>query len=108
MEKFNYKNIIQIPHINKIIINININKTLNNTKTLNKTIKNIHHITNQQPIITKTHKNITTFKLHKNHTIDIKNYTHIHQLKKNITHYLTIQHKHKLTAQIVQEKQNDE
>ena len=63
MEKFNYKNVMEIPKIDKIVINIGLGDVKENPKDLENAIKDLEQITGQKPIITKSKKAIAAFKL---------------------------------------------
>ena len=63
MEKFNYKNVMEIPKIDKIVINIGLGDVKENPKDLENAIKDLEQITGQKPITTKSKKAIAAFKL---------------------------------------------
>lgn len=62
-ETFNYKNIHQLPKIEKIQINRGLGGAAQNSKTLKKTVDEFRAITGQQPVITKAKKSIAGFKV---------------------------------------------
>ena len=63
MKKFNYKSIMEVPKIDKIVINIGLGDVKENPKSLENAIKDLAQITGQQPVITKARKSIAAFKL---------------------------------------------
>ena len=63
MKKFNYKSVMQVPKLDKIVINIGLGDVKENPKDLENAIKDLEQITGQKPIITKSKKAIAAFKL---------------------------------------------
>ena len=63
MKKFNYKSIMEVPRLDKIVINIGLGDTKENPKELDNAIADLSKITGQKPIITKSKKAIAAFKL---------------------------------------------
>lgn len=63
MKKFQYKSIMQVPKLDKVVINIGLGDTKENPKSLENAIKDLAQITGQQPVITKARKSIAAFKL---------------------------------------------
>ena len=63
---FNYKNLQQIPNIQKIQLNRGLGINAQNSKILKKTILEFRYITGQQPIVTKSKKSIAGFKVREN------------------------------------------
>ena len=63
MKKFNYKSIMEVPRLDKIVINIGLGDTKDNPKMLENAINDLSKITGQKPIITKSKKAIAAFKL---------------------------------------------
>ncbi|BBA84681.1 50S ribosomal protein L5 [endosymbiont of Euscepes postfasciatus] len=72
MEKFNYKSIMEVPYIYKITLNIGIGHLASDKNILNKYIKNISLISGQKPILTKSKKSISNFKIRENFVIGCK------------------------------------
>ena len=70
-QKFLYKNIHEIPKINKIILNRGIGEGSQNSKRLNKSLKELMLISGQKPIITKSKKAIAGFKIRENMPVGI-------------------------------------
>ena len=63
MKKFNYKSIMQVPKLDKIVINIGLGDTKDNPKSLENAMNDLAQITGQRPMITKAKKSIAAFKL---------------------------------------------
>ena len=63
MKKFNYKSIMEVPKLDKIVINIGLGDTKDNPKSLENAINDVTLITGQKPIITKAKKAIAAFKI---------------------------------------------
>lgn len=63
MEKMGYKNVMEIPRMEKIVINMGIGEATQNVKTLDGAVEDLKAITGQKPVITKAKKSIAAFKL---------------------------------------------
>ncbi len=63
MKKFEYKSIMQVPKLEKIVINIGLGDTRDNPKGLENAVADLTLITGQKPMITKAKKSIAAFKL---------------------------------------------
>ena len=63
MKKFNYKSVMQVPKLEKIVINIGLGDVKENPKSLDNAVAELAMITGQKPIITKARKSIAAFKL---------------------------------------------
>ncbi len=63
MKKFNYKSVMQVPKLDKIVINIGLGDVKENPKSLDNAVEDLTMITGQKPIITKARKSIAAFKL---------------------------------------------
>lgn len=72
MKEFNYENIMQVPRISKIVINIGLGEALDNPKVLDGAVADLRLITGQQPVITKAKKSIAAFKLREGRAIGVK------------------------------------
>ena len=72
MKKFNYKSIMQVPKLDKIVINIGLGDIRDNPKSLENAMKDIELITGQKPIITKARKSIAAFKLREGANVGCK------------------------------------
>ena len=63
MKKFNYTSVMEVPKLDKIVINIGLGDTKENPKSLENAVSELAQITGQKPIITKSKKDIAAFKL---------------------------------------------
>jgi large subunit ribosomal protein L5 len=63
MKHFNYSNIMQVPRLNKIVINMGLGEAIQNIKILDSATEEIAAITGQRPVITKAKRSIAQFKL---------------------------------------------
>ena len=72
MKKFNYKSVMQVPKIDKIVINIGLGDVKDNPKSLDNAINDLSIITGQKPVITKAKKSIAAFKLREGVNIGCK------------------------------------
>ena len=69
---FNYKNVMEVPHIVKVVVNIGLGEALGNSKALDAAITDMTTITGQKPIQTKARKSIANFKLREGVIIGVK------------------------------------
>ena len=72
MKKFEYKSIMQVPKLEKIVINIGLGDTKENPKALENAMNDLALITGQRPVITKAKKSIAAFKLREGVNIGCK------------------------------------
>ena len=72
MKKFNYKSIMEVPKIDKIVINIGLGDVKDNPKSLENAMNDLAQITGQRPIVTKARKSIAAFKLREGVNIGCK------------------------------------
>ena len=72
MKKFNYKSVMEVPKLDKIVINIGLGDIKDDPKTLEGAIKDLSAITGQKPIVTKSKKAIAAFKLRAGANIGVK------------------------------------
>jgi large subunit ribosomal protein L5 len=63
MKRFNYKNRMEVPKLEKIVINMGLGEAIQNIKILDSAVQEISQITGQKPIVTKAKKSIAQFKL---------------------------------------------
>ena len=71
-EKFNYKNVMEIPKLEKIVINIGVGEAVTNSKALDAAVNDLTAIAGQKPIITRAKKSIANFKIRENMPIGCK------------------------------------
>ena len=62
-KKFNFKNKMQVPHLEKILINMGVGEAIENSKFLETAVDEIRTVAGQQPVITRAKKAISNFKL---------------------------------------------
>ncbi|HBW14282.1 MULTISPECIES: 50S ribosomal protein L5 [Proteiniclasticum] len=72
MEKFGYKNIMEVPKLEKIVINMGVGKAKENAKILESAVADLTIIAGQKPIITKAKKSVANFKLREDMPIGCK------------------------------------
>ena len=72
MEKFNYSSIMEVPHLEKIVINIGVGDALQDNKALDAAVRELAQITGQHPVTTKAKKSIASFKLREGQAIGCK------------------------------------
>jgi len=63
MRRFQYKNVMQVPRIEKVVVNIGLGEAIQNIKALDAATNDVTLITGQKPVITKARKSIASFKL---------------------------------------------
>jgi large subunit ribosomal protein L5 len=69
MTEFGYKNRMQVPRLNKIVINMGLGEALQNPKILETSVKEVAAIAGQKPVVTKSRKSIANFKLREGQSI---------------------------------------
>lgn len=72
MAKFNYRSVMEIPKIEKIVVNVGVGDAVNNSKLLDDAVAELTLITGQKPLITKAKKSIAGFKLREGMAIGCK------------------------------------
>ena len=72
MKKFEYKSVMQIPKLDKIVINIGLGEAVANPKAIEEATKELAQITGQKPVVTKAKKSIAVFKLREGMSIGAK------------------------------------
>jgi large subunit ribosomal protein L5 len=63
MTEFGYKNVMQVPKIEKIVINIGLGEAVQNAKAIDAAVGDLTAITGQKPVVTRAKKSIAAFKL---------------------------------------------
>ncbi|KUK97958.1 MAG: 50S ribosomal protein L5 [Anaerolineaceae bacterium 46_22] len=71
-EELNLENVMQIPNIEKIVLNIGVGEALDNPKALDEAVRDLTTITGQRPVVTKAKKSIANFKLREGRVIGTK------------------------------------
>ncbi|RLC68169.1 MAG: 50S ribosomal protein L5 [Chloroflexi bacterium] len=72
MEEFGYQNVMEVPQVRKIVVNVGVGEALENAKALDHTVQDIATITGQQPVVTRSRKSIAGFKLREGRAIGVK------------------------------------
>lgn len=72
MKEFNYASVMEIPKIEKIVINMGVGDATGNSKLLDDAVKELTQIAGQKPVITRAKKSIATFKLREGMPIGCK------------------------------------
>ena len=72
MKEFNYSSVMEIPKIDKIVVNIGVGDATGNSKLIDDSVKELQQITGQKPVVTKAKKSIATFKLREGMPIGCK------------------------------------
>jgi large subunit ribosomal protein L5 len=63
VKEFDYKNLMQVPKMEKIVVNMGLGEAISNVKIIDGAVQEMAMITGQKPVITKAKKSIATFKL---------------------------------------------
>ncbi len=72
MKKFEYKNIMQVPKLEKIVINMGVGEAKDNSKVLDTAISDLETITGQKAVVTRAKKSVANFKLREGQPIGCK------------------------------------
>lgn len=72
MKAFGYTNVMQVPRVLKVVVNIGVGEALDNAKSLDGAVEDVLKITGQKPVITKAKKAIANFKLREGRAIGVK------------------------------------
>ena len=72
MSKFNYKSVMQVPNIEKIVVNMGVGDAVANAKALDNAVEELATITGQKPLITRAKKSIAGFRLREGMPIGAK------------------------------------
>ena len=72
MKKFGYKSIMEVPKLDKIVLNVGLGDVKENPKSLDGAIKDLTAITGQKPVVTKAKKAIAAFKIRSGVNIGVK------------------------------------
>ncbi|MBP2655344.1 MAG: Ribosomal protein [Firmicutes bacterium] len=72
MEKFSYKNVMEIPKIEKVVINMGVGEAVGNPKVLDAAVNDLMMIAGQRPIVTRAKKSIASFKIREGMAIGTK------------------------------------
>lgn len=72
IEEFGYENVMQVPRVRKVVLNIGLGEALDNPKALEYAVNDLRAITGQQPVITRARKSIANFKLREGRAVGVK------------------------------------
>lgn len=72
LKKFDYKSVMQIPKIEKVVINMGVGEAVGNAKILDAAVEDLKKIAGQKPVVTRAKKSIAGFKLRENMPIGAK------------------------------------
>lgn len=72
VSKFEYKSVMQVPTVDKIVINMGVGEAVQNTKSLDSAVEELQTITGQKPVVTKAKKSIAGFRLREGMPIGCK------------------------------------
>ena len=72
MNEFAYVNVMQVPRVTKLVVNVGVGEALDNPKALDAVVKDLRIITGQQPVVTRARKSIATYKLREGRAIGAK------------------------------------
>ena len=72
VKEFNYRNVMEVPRLQKIVINIGMGEALENAKALDFAVADVETITGQHPVITRARKSVAGFKVREGNAIGIK------------------------------------
>ena len=71
-QEFGYSNLLQVPTITKITVNVGVGEAIDEPKSLDGAVEDLKVITGQQPIVTRARKSIATYKLREGRAIGVK------------------------------------
>jgi large subunit ribosomal protein L5 len=63
MEEFSYSNVMQVPKLQKIVVNVGVGEAISNAKAIDAAVGDLATITGQRPVVTRAKKSIAAFKL---------------------------------------------
>jgi large subunit ribosomal protein L5 len=72
MKEFGYRNVMEVPRLKKIVVNVGVGEALQDTKALDHVVQDVSTITGQRPIVTRAKKSIASFKLRAGMSIGVK------------------------------------
>ncbi|MFQ6016121.1 MAG: 50S ribosomal protein L5 [Anaerolineae bacterium] len=71
-EEFSYDNVMQVPRLEKIVVNVGVGEAIQEAKALDAAVRDISVITGQRPVVTRAKKSIAGFKLRAGMAIGVK------------------------------------
>ncbi|HJG67752.1 MAG TPA: 50S ribosomal protein L5, partial [Staphylococcus ureilyticus] len=72
VKKFNYSSVMEVPKIEKIVVNMGVGDAVQNSKVLDNAVEELEQITGQKPLVTKAKKSVATFRLREGMPIGAK------------------------------------
>jgi large subunit ribosomal protein L5 len=72
MERFSYRNVMEVPRLEKIVVNIGLGEALQNAKALDAATNDLTAIVGQKPVVTRARKSIANYKLRAGNPIGVK------------------------------------
>ncbi len=72
MKKYDYKSVMQIPKLDKVVVNIGVGEAKENSKAIDSAMSDLEAITGQKPIVTKAKKSVASFKVREGMSIGCK------------------------------------
>jgi large subunit ribosomal protein L5 len=72
VEEFGYENVMEVPRLQKIVVNVGVGEGTDNPKALDHTVQDIMTITGQRPVITRAKRSISSFKIREGDPIGVK------------------------------------
>lgn len=72
IKELGYRNVMEVPRLEKIVVNVGVGEALQNAKALDHAVQDISTITGQRPIVTRAKKSIASFKLREGMAIGVK------------------------------------
>lgn len=72
MKEFEYDSVMQVPRVQKIVVNVGLGEALENPKAIDSAMNDVMAITGQKPVVTRAKKSIASFKLREGRAIGLK------------------------------------
>ena len=72
MKEFNYKNVMQVPRVEKVVINMGVSTAVQDAKTMDAAVRDMTAISGQKPVVTRAKKSIAAFKIREGMRIGCK------------------------------------
>jgi large subunit ribosomal protein L5 len=72
MQKFNYTTVMQVPKVEKVVINMGVGEAVSNSKVIDSAVNDLQTISGQKPVVTRAKKSIAGFKVRENMPIGVK------------------------------------
>ena len=72
MDEFNYQNVMQVPKLEKAVLNIGLGEAITNAKAIDAAVSDLQQITGQKPVVTRAKRSVAAFKLRTGMPIGVK------------------------------------